>query len=154
MFTSDIKFHPFSRTNIVSSNDNMTLPHYVNPHSIGPVLEECDTSKQFQSAQFHMFKLSNSHPNNCCCLSDGSIVLISNFIFSFWLKTMVIICRKYEKVSDFYGPPFCPSSSLGIYKVDRLASNTQIKEVSLITNKMVLLSLDDQSIVVPLLHSE
>lgn len=154
MFSSDIKFHPFSKENIISSDHNITLPQFVNPHTLGPVLEECDTSRQFKSAQFRSFKLSKSHPNNCCCLSDGSIVLISNFIFSFRLKCMAILCNKFENVSDFYDAPFCPSSSLGIYKVARLSDNTYMKEVSLINNKMVLLSIDEQSIVVPLLHSE
>lgn len=154
MFSSDIKFHPFSKTNKFLNRPNITMPCFMNPHSIGPVWEDCDSSRQFKSAHFQSFRLSNSRPNNCCSLSDGSIVLISNFIFSYQFQTMVILCRKFEKVSDFYGAPFCPSSSLGIFEVDEPSVHTYIKEVSEITNKMVFLSFDDHGIVVPLLHRE
>lgn len=98
--------------------------------------------EQFKYAQFEKFKLSTSSPNNCCMLHDGSIVLAKNFLLSPQTSKKYVVCEVFNEAIDFYSAP-CPSSLLGIYKVDELSLTTQTRDVSDIKQKMVYISINN-----------
>lgn len=117
----------------------------------GPVSQDHAGMEQFKYAQFEKFKLSTSSPNNCCMLHDGSIVLAKNFLLSPQTSKKYVVCEVFNIAIDFYSAP-CPSSLLGIHKVDELSLTTQTRDVSDIKQKMVYISINNVSVVLPLLH--
>lgn len=129
-------------------------PIYLRQHFSGPVTETCDRAKQYKVALIKSFKFTTSLRDSCCMLTDGSIVLIDNFVYSDTFQSMAIICRSFKTVSDFFGDPLPNSSDLNIFRVNDLCKDISIRKISEISEKMVLLKLKDKCLVLPLLHSD
>ena len=85
-------------------------------HSNGPILSSC------QGTQFEELDLKNTHlttcvPDNCVMFTDGSIVLIENFVHN---EKIFLIGRKYEYLDNLYDFPI-ESSIFDVWKVDGLS---------------------------------
>jgi len=119
-------------------------------HTKGPLIEGCC------NPQYYMIKCSNATirtdtlADNCCGLSDGSIVQVKNITYHKGLKTDVIIGNEFLHREDLYNKP-CLSSLLGIFVVDNL-SDFKIWPVTGIKIKYVQLPLNNKFAVFPLLH--
>lgn len=118
-------------------------------HHSGPLLQNC-CEPQYQEYKFNNFKLKIKHPDNCCMLKNGSVIVIENFATDF-LGNVVIIGRKFENLKDIFTSP-CKSSDIGIYQVYDLGrmhswpvSDVELKYVPLV---------QENTVVFPLLHSE
>jgi hypothetical protein len=133
------------------SNQN---PIFLKPHLSGPVPNGCDPSQQYRVLHLNFFKFTSSVNNSCCKLIDNSIVLIKNFVYSNALQSMAIVCKHFESISDFFNSPLPQSSKLGIFVVNNLSENLSVRRISDISEKMVLLELNNTRLVLPLLHSD
>lgn len=115
-----------------------------------PLIEGCC------NPQYYIIKCSNAIirtdtlADNCCGLSDGSIVQIKNVTYYKELNTDVIIGNEFLHRQDLYDKP-CPSSLLGIFVVDNL-SDFKIWPIKDIKIKYVQLPLNNKFAVFPLLH--
>ncbi|XP_049799526.1 uncharacterized protein LOC126234822 [Schistocerca nitens] len=137
----------------VSDNEvNKLYPIFECQHYSGPVFDGCNPDQQYNTAKFQNFKITTSTPNSCCMMNDGSIVIVENFIYSNSLCTMVILCKQFMTVCDFFGLPFCKSSDVNITVV-RNMSDVHIRPVSDIKEKLVLLTLGSKNVTLPLLHT-
>jgi len=105
---------------------------------------------QYNKIVFKQFILKTAAPDNICCLTDRSIVIVQNFISA--NEGIFVIGNKYHSLVDFYSEP-CESSKLGIYVVDRIR-DLQKWDIKQIAYKCLKLKFKNQSIVFPLLHSK
>lgn len=64
----------------------------------GPLIEGCQ-EPQFSEYKFKNFKVKTKHPDNCCRLKDGSIIVVENFAAN--NGNIVVIGRKFKYVEDF-----------------------------------------------------
>lgn len=141
------------------TNDNQKLKivnsKLHNPHFNGPLVNNLNsrldfqTCKQFNMVTFENYTLKTDEPDNCCCLTDGTIIIIKNFVSSD--KDIFVIGHKYKSLIDFYSEP-CRSSKLGIYLVDNLG-NLQMWNLKQIAYKYLKLNYKNEYVVFPLLHS-
>ena len=107
-------------------------------------------SKQFRSIVFKNFILKISDPDNCCCLHDGSIIVVKNLVLH--ANEQKVVCKKFTVVTDFYKKPF-ESSKIGIFQVQTChLSSFQTFDVKDIAYKCVKLEIDQKIIIFPLLH--
>lgn len=105
-------------------------------HNAGPIIRELIGSNQYKKLEFKQFKLLLTKGDNCCCLSDGSIVVIQNFIQK--QNEGIIIYKKFSTHADFFKYP-CDSSKLGIKHVSDLSSTMSFASVLDIKCKCLLL---------------
>ncbi|KAJ8916475.1 hypothetical protein NQ315_014694 [Exocentrus adspersus] len=125
-------------------------PQFSQEHSDGPT-HNFTCSLQFQKVVFSKFTLKISEPDNCYRLTDGSIILIKNFVVI--NEKRYVLGSKINNVQDFYTKP-CPSSHFGIYSfylrdiVDAL-KKWDVDEIDI---KYTKIKLDDMFILFPLLH--
>ncbi|KAL6418178.1 hypothetical protein ACFW04_012295 [Cataglyphis niger] len=96
----------------------LNKPHILNPHFNGSLIN-CHNYNQFSKVVYEKFILTNKEPDNCCCLMDGSIIVILNFASN--IKNTIIVGNKYKALQDLYTKP-CKSSKLNIYKVCNLGN--------------------------------
>lgn len=102
---------------------------------------------------FKQFQVTTTHPNNCCRLKNGSIVVVENVAYSNELQQQVVIGKKFLKLEDVYGKPLCPSSDMGILRVKHL-SERKVWPVKSVNAKCMLLKVEEKITVIPLLHCE
>lgn len=81
-----------------SSNFKVSGEHYN-----GPVLETCNSSRQYKEIQFSTFTLTSTSPNSYCFLKNGNIVNIKNVIYSNRYHTLVILCSEFSNKENFLG---------------------------------------------------
>jgi len=124
-------------------------PELLNPHVNGPLVNY-ENYRQFSKVKFENFMLKTKEPDNCCCLNDGTIIVIKNFVSN--IEGTVVIGQKYRSLQDFYLKP-CKSSTFGIYVVDDIG-HLQNWNLDKIAYKCLKLKLKDKHIVFPLLHSK
>jgi len=105
---------------------------------------------QYNKIVFKQFILKTAALDNICCLTDGSIVIVQNFIST--NEGIFVIGNKYHSLVDFYSE-LCESSKLGIYVVDRIR-DLQKWDIKQIAYKCLKLKFKNRSIVFPLLHSK
>lgn len=117
-------------------------------HSNGPILEIKGT--EIVKALFPNFILTVKSPDNVCCLRDGSIILISNFIKN--ENEELLVGQKFLKLTDLYEKP-SNSSMLGIFKAYSV-SNCLPYPLKAVTKKYVCFRAHDCYILFPLLHSD
>jgi hypothetical protein len=121
-------------------------------HGTGPLIEGCS----IRNPQYKILKSSNATiridtlADNCCGLTDGSIIEIKNITYSDELGTDVIIGNEFRDTEDLYNVP-CPSSVIGIFIVDNL-SELKMWPIENIKTKYVKLPLGNKFAVFPLLH--
>jgi len=124
-------------------------PQLLNPHFNGPLVN-CHNYNQFSKAVFKNFLLTIKEPDNCCCLLDGSIVVILNFASN--NKNTIVIGNKYKTLKNFYTKP-CKSSKLNIYEVCDFG-NLQIWDLDQIANKCIRLKYKNRFVIFPLVHTQ
>lgn len=128
-------------------------PQLQNLHFNGPIVNNINLNSklnQYNKIVFKQFILKTTAPDNICCLADGTIIIVKNFILS--NEGTFVIGNKYHSLTDFYSEP-CESSKLGIYIVDRIGG-LQKWDIKQIVYKCLKLKLKNQSVVFPLLHSK
>lgn len=134
--------------------ENISYPYYSSTHELGPLISDCDVSKQYKKVHFQSFTLSTDTPNSCCSLKDGSVVVIYNIIYYLTFQTMCLIFLRFETYEEFFGPPLIPSSSLRIHLVSKLSKTLEIAPISQILEKNVLLPVGNgKKLALPLLHT-
>lgn len=134
-----------TKFNMRSNNE----PELLNPHFNGPLVNH-QNCKQFSKVKFKNFMLKTREPDNCCCLNDGTIIVIKNFASN--IEGTIVIGHKYRSLQDFYSEP-CKSSTFGIYVVDNIG-HLQNWNLGQIAYKCLKLKLKDKHIVFPLMHSK
>ena len=143
-----------SHFSIEAVNNQSVYPIFQKEHFRGPLIEGINNASQFKRIRFSNFILQIRHPNNCCRLNDGSIIILENIIVS--ENEQKIIGRKFLQLLDFYDNP-CNSSELGIFETPRNNNNNlgprQIFNVAEIACKCVKLETADNVKIFPLLHS-
>lgn len=99
--------------------------------------------------KFQQFELSDSSPDNCCILRDGSIVCI-DYIGQLGDKIVVI----GKKFVGKYSVPNFPEDSIkfGICQVEAL-SNAQVFSAASIDKKACLFIHNNRHYVVPMIHT-
>lgn len=115
------------------------------------VLISGTSDPQFKEAFFSNFKLSVNLQDSCCKLKSNLIIEISNFAYCQTLNQVVVIGKKYNDVSDLYTNP-CPSSLIGIHKVNSLSECFLYWPLSDVHQKLVRLPYTSGFVVIPLLH--
>lgn len=122
-------------------------------HFSGPLLPGLNIMKQFRKIYLRKnCLLTISEPNNCCCLRDNSIVIIKNIVTVDSQLTLLV--QKFLKLIDFYISP-SKSSELGIY-LDSTndMSSLQPRKISDILHKCMILQIEHNSVIIPLLHMQ
>ena len=134
------------------AHSSPVYPIFQKEHSRGPLIQGIiNNAKQFKRISFSNFSLQIRHPNNCCRLNDGSIIIIENIIVS--ENGHKVIDRKFLQLIDFYDNP-CNSSELGIFQTpSNNLGPRQIFNVAEIVYKCVKLETADTVKIFPLLHS-
>jgi len=98
--------------------------------------------------QFRKFELSNKRPDNCCFMTDGTIVMIKHMRL---IENMIVVLgSQFQSKHDISNYP-CPSSNINIYKVDNLSS-IQMWPAQCISCKGFLITLENITYTMPLLH--
>lgn len=138
--------HFFSFQSIPSGN----FPNLLNMHCSGPLPVNC-SGPQFKTLSFSDFVIKTVSPNNCCATTNNDIVMVENICFSKELQSSVIVGRKFLVKNNFFTVP-CESSTIGIYKAEKL-SNLKIWPISKVYMKYVVLPYKQFFIIFPLLHS-
>lgn len=134
------------------SGSNKT-PAFEGLHDNGPLLYNSQ-DPQFSTMTFKNLKLSNQAPNNCCGLSDGTVIIVENFSQYKHSKNIMVIGKKFECIFDLYDKP-CKSSLIGIYKVSNLSLTMKdwpVEQISVKYMKLPCIESDEYG-VFPLLHS-
>lgn len=121
---------------------------YLRKYTEGPLIPNV-YGTQFEEIETKDFILNIRNGNNCCRLTNGDIVLISNFIERSE-GFRLVIGKRFLKVNDFFSKP-CNSSKLGIVLVSDLGQ-LQSWDLKEITMKCVLFPYSDGFVVFPLLH--
>lgn len=121
-------------------------------HNNGPLLSLC--GMQYEKAVFPNFILTIKSPNNVCCLNDGSIVIIFNFlkVQTDHTTDLVIIGKKFLNLSDLYEKP-CKSSLLGIVKSSEFSPMSSWP-LNNIRKKCISFQMSNSFAIFPILHSK
>lgn len=119
----------------------------VKEHNAGPLVGNVH-DPQFQEYVFTNFKLKTKHPDNCCRLKNGSIIVVQNFATN--KNEIVIVGRAFKSCNDFFTKP-CSSSCVGIYEVDDVGS-LNFWPVSEVDSKYVKFIFENRFVVMPLIH--
>ncbi|XP_076247885.1 uncharacterized protein LOC143187548 [Calliopsis andreniformis] len=131
--------------------DTMKYPSFRKEHSEGPLTEHITALKQFKVVDSNNFILKVTDPDNCCCLSDGTIIVVKNLILSD--DDYKILGRKFLVLKDFYEKP-CKSSKLGIFLVEPYnLGPLEIFNIKYIAYKCVKLEIAEKLVIFPLIHS-
>lgn len=146
-----------SNMNKVENSLQITSSHFIvdfkSAHVEGPLVKDCCNS------QYKIIRCLNTTvridrlADNCCGLTDGSIVEVKNIAHHKELNMNVIIGKQFCNKEDLYDIPL-PSSNIGIFTVYNL-SELKIWPIENIKTKYVKLPLDSNKFAVfPLLHSQ
>lgn len=127
---------------------NKKYPMCKKEHTNGSTING-NICKQFKKIIFQDFALYINHPNNCCTLTSGDIIVIENIIdFNDEFK---LIGRKFFTVENFYVRP-CESKEIGIFLVDNLVA-LQIFNAVDILFKCVILNWKRKHVIFPQMHT-
>lgn len=116
-----------------------------------PLIENsCDP--QFTGWKMPNFVLKLNKADNCVKMQNNDIVVIENIATSKCDNSVVIIGRKFSKLTNFFEKPLL-SHLLNIYSASNL-SNLQSWKLNTIKEKMMCLPLTDidSYVILPLLH--
>lgn len=141
---SEQNFHATKIVNITSKK----YPIYEKEHFNGPIIN-LNICKQFKRIILQDYMLCIDHPNNCCTLINGDIILIKNIVY--YNNEFKFIGRKFLIVENFYTCP-CESKEIGIFVVDNVGP-LEIFDVADISFKCVILNWEEKHVVFPLIHA-
>lgn len=120
-------------------------------HVNGPLIEGCCNPQYKKIKSLTATVRIDTLADNCCGLTDGSIVEIKNIAYHKKRNINIIIGNQFCQKEDLYNIP-CASSLIGIFKVHEL-SELKIWPIESIKIKYVKLPLDNSNFAVfPLLH--
>lgn len=122
------------------------FPQFVHPYEVDLPFN-CSTA--FRGIHFRDFKLLEKYPDNCCYMNDGSIIFIEHITIKDGKPA--IIGKTFSGLKCFPNYPG-NSQELGLY-VSAGFSDINIFPVNEISKKAVVLTLNDQYYIIPLLHS-
>lgn len=126
------------------------IPQLLDQHHKGPLID-ISCSKQWEKILFCNFTLKIQEPDNCCCLHDGSIINIKNFVSND--VNNFLLGHKYQTLQDLYSQP-CRSSQLKIFVVNNDISPLQKWNINEVAYKCIKLKFNDKFVIFPMLHSE
>lgn len=107
-----------------------------------------DCHNEHRVLQFKTFEVSNKRPDNCCLLTDGTIIFINHIAFRG--NVIVVIGCAFLNKEDIQNYP-CSSSKMHIYKIKNL-SPPQIWPAEQISRKLILITFQETQYTIPLLH--
>lgn len=81
---------------------------------------EAEYTDAHHEIQFPDFSLTVKKPNNCCCLSDKSAILIEHICF--WDEIPVVVDRKFIGTAPIANYP-CDSRDMGIFQAQTLSES-------------------------------
>lgn len=67
---------------------------------------------------------------------------------------MCILFKEYLIKEDFFSKPFCKSSDINMFSVKKLSKDFKICPVNNISEKMILLNHENETVVLPLLQTD
>lgn len=111
-----------------------------------------ESSSNNKTVKFKNFVLKTNLPNNCCGLTDGSVVIIKDFRQN--NAGLFLIGNKFKNLRNFYDNP-CLSSEFCIYSVEDEDMYTDVEEwnVKNVILKYIKIPFEhNTSVVFPLLH--
>lgn len=107
-----------------------------------------DCHNEHRVLQFKTFEVLNKRPDNCCLLTDGTIIFINHIAFRG--NVIVVIGCAFLNKEDIQNYP-CSSSKMHIYKIKNL-SPPQIWPAEQISRKLILITFQETQYAIPLLH--
>ncbi|KAM0735062.1 hypothetical protein ACS0PU_011175 [Formica fusca] len=137
----------------ISSDSILTHPNVVSLHCDGPLTSDC------KNPQYKVIKYSGitfkagTLANNCCGLSDGTIVCIENVAHCKKRNIPMIIGYEFLEKKNLFDVP-CPSSLLGIYSLHLLSHLKSWPLETVIRKYVKLPCANNEFAVFPLLHIE
>jgi len=107
---------------------------------------------QYTGWRTKQFAVKLNSCDNCVKMVNGDIVVVENIATSKLENDILIIGRKYEKLTTYFDSP-CSSKLLHIYSASQL-SHIQSWKLSDVQGKLMSLPIPDctTKIIVPLLH--
>jgi hypothetical protein len=119
-------------------------------HHEGPVLEQFIMCKQYKEYRCESYTIKTK-PNDNCVLLHNSVVLVRNFVSVD--SASYVIFQKFKSSKPYYSYPL-DSTKLDIYSVSHLGTKLEFALLTELGKKCVLLSLNGETVAVPLLHSD
>lgn len=137
----------------VSSNSSVNSqkhPIFKNDHSHGPLIPNLPVVSQYKTVLLKNYSIKINSPDNCCTLSDGSIVDVKNIVLT--NEGVVLLGQSYLLKENFFDLP-CESSQINIFVVSE-PGPLKSWDISTVLYKNVKLTYEDKHVVFPLLHLE
>jgi hypothetical protein len=119
-------------------------------HHEGPVLVQFSMCKQYKEYKCESCTIKTK-PNDNCVLLRNSIVLVRNFISVD--SVSYVVFQKFKSSKPYYSYPL-DSTTFDIYSVSHLRTKLEFALLTELRKKCVLLSLNGETVAVPLLHSD
>jgi hypothetical protein len=126
------------------------FPYTQKIHVNGPIIPNLPIVSQYEQLLFENFTLYLVSSDNCCYLSNGTIVDIKNYVTT--STEIFIIGREYLSKQNFFIEP-CNSSDIDIYLVSDEIGELKFWNVNEIAFKCVKISFNEKFVVFPLLHT-
>lgn len=127
---------------------NKKYPMCEKEHTNGPTIN-INICKQYKKIIFPNFILHINHPNNCCTLISGDIIIIENIVDL--QGDLKLIGRKFLTIQNFYVRP-CESKEIGICLIDNVGP-LQMFNVANVLFKCVILSWKEKYVTFPQIHT-
>lgn len=135
-------------SNTTNQNDNCLLK---GPHNNGPLLIGC-INPQFNTLVLENYKIKvKINADSYFSSKTNDIIKLINIAHSNDTGSIVLIGRKFELKELFYDEPI-QSSYFEKYTVKNLSKNLSTWTINDIKRKVMLLSFNNISIAIPLLH--
>lgn len=117
-----------------------------------PLTLDAANKPQFTGWKTNQFILKLNNCDNCVKMKNNDIVVIENIATSKLDGNVIIIGRKYDKLSEFFDKP-CLSSLLNIQKATQIG-HLQSWKITDIKEKMMRLPISNSIgfVILPLLH--
>ena len=121
------------------------------PHVCGPTLPHVPARMQYKKYRHEGQMISSSHGSNCYNV-DGRVAVVRNIV-ELSSGAMHAVCQFYERQESFYGYPI-DSSQVGIKRVTHLSQELHGVPVTDLTEKLILLPLEEGNVAFSQLHDQ
>lgn len=135
--------------NFKNRNKSVSCPLFEKKHFDGPIFPNQFSESQYKQLTFKNYSLTTSEPNNCCCLNDGTIVLIKNFA-NINSKSFVF-GHRYLTKTPYYEKP-CESSEINIFCLGEEIGALEHWDINSISFKFIKVPIERKCIVFPMVH--
>lgn len=139
-----------------NEHDKSNIPFALGgAHNGGPLLKDFPKDfnvNQYKKVKYLNYKITVSEPDNCCLLSNGTVIIVENIILS--NEDVQLVVRKFNDSTDLYNYP-CKSTNFDICVVSSLLDNLMLINIQEVIVKCVLFPVNDGSSYAcfPLLHN-